>query len=205
MRCWGVAWGFSRRSSFVKMLLRYSSGYCARRLLMTIEKPTYIVAELPDELSVWVKSIRATFEPAISHMAEEVTLTGSSGIGVLTEGQDLHEVGNKIQEVIKGKTDFSFKLLGIGNFEGTDIFFLEPEREGFDQLHNALRESDIEFEGNSFPYKPHCSLKGFTPLQVGQRERLESLDVPEGSYQVKCISVYEIENMQPQKLLSFGL
>lgn len=172
---------------------------------MVIEKPSYIVAELPDDLALWVREVRQRFEPAIAHMPEEITLTGSSGVGTLLEGQALKDVGKNIQKAIAGKTHFSFKLLGIAKFKGTDIFFAEPERAGFDALHNALKSSSLRFKKTPFPYKPHCSLKGYTALEAGQREALEALKVPEGSYQLKSISVYELEQMKPRKLLSFML
>ena len=165
--------------------------------------PSYIVAELPTELAAWVKSIRETYEPAIAHLPEEITLTGSSGVGAIVEGQALNEVGKKIERAIKGKLQFTFSILGINHFRGTDIYYAEPEREGFDQLHKALKDSGIKFKKSPYPYNPHCSLKGYTPLEAGQKEELESLVVPKGKYQIKCISVFEMENMQPRKLLSF--
>jgi len=170
---------------------------------MVIKKPSYIVAELPDELALWVRNVRERFEPALVPMPEEITLTGSSGVGPLLKGQALSDVGRKIQKAIKGKTEFSFALLGISHFKSTDIFFAQPEREGFDTLHNALKTSGLEFKESPFPYNPHCSLKGITALEAGQREALEALQVPEGKWQLKRISVYEVEAMKAKKLLSF--
>lgn len=165
--------------------------------------PSYIVAELPEELAAWVRSVREAYEPAITHLPEEITLTGSSGVGVMVEGQALKDVGQKIERAIKGKTQFAFSILKISHFKGTDIYYAEPEREGFDQLHEALKDSGIKFKKSPYPYNPHCSLKGYTPLEAGQKEELETLAVPKGKYQIKCISVFEMENLQPKKLLSF--
>lgn len=169
---------------------------------MKIEKPTYVVAELPDELATWVKEVRQTFEPAIAHLPAEITLAGSSGVGPLREGQTLTEIDHEVRRGTKEKTGFTFSLIGISNFEGTDMFFAEPEREGFDALHTALKKSNLEFREIPHPYNPHCSLKGFTPLKRGQREALEALDIPKGRFQIKCIAVYEMDAMKPRKLLS---
>ena len=169
---------------------------------MLIEKPTYVVAELPNELSEWVEGVRQRFEPATAHMPAEITLAGSSGVGPIREGQNLTSIAREVERVTRGKTDFTFKLLGVSNFEGTDIFFLKPERAGFDTLHTALKTSEIIFHKIPYPFNPHCSLKGFTPLVSGQREGLEALDVPQSEFQIECISVYEMDGMQPRKLLS---
>ena len=172
------------------------------RSSLRVKKPTYIVAELPGELAHWVKEVRQAFEPAIAHLPAEITLAGSSGMGPILEGQILTNVAREIKHAIRGKTDFSFRFLGVSNFEGTDIFFAKPEREGFDLLHTALKKSKVEFKETPYPFNPHCSLKGFTPLEAGQREALEALDVPEGEFHIKCVAVYEMDETQPRKLLS---
>jgi hypothetical protein len=40
---------------------------------MKISKPTYIVAELPETISEWVKSVRKKVGPAISHFPVEIS------------------------------------------------------------------------------------------------------------------------------------
>jgi hypothetical protein len=64
--------------------------------------------------------------------------------------------------------------------------------------------SGLEFEANPFPFNPHCSLKGFMPLQPGNRERLEQLVIPAEPFTIQSIAVYELENMQPTRLLQVG-
>ena len=167
---------------------------------MVITKPTYIVAELPDDLASWVEAVRERFEPAIAHMPQEITLAGSSGVGPLVRGQDIADVHAQVEAAVADKTDFLFRLVQIGNFEQTDIYFVEPERNGFLELHHALKASRIAFENNPFPYHPHCSLKGFTPLRPGEREALTSLPLPSGTFRIRCVSIYEMDGMNPRKL-----
>ena len=169
-----------------------------------VTKPTYIVAELPDKLATWVNDVRAAVEPDISHLPAEITLAGSSGIGPLAPGQRLNMVQDEVLKALEGKVSFTFELTGINRFDGTDIFFAEPERAGFERLHLALKASKLKFLPNAFPYIPHCSLKGFTSLQTGQRDMLESLSVPPSRHRIKAVSVYEMDDMQPLKLLSLS-
>jgi hypothetical protein len=84
---------------------------------------------------------------------------------------------------------------------GTEIFFAAPEPEPFDALHAAIVASGIAFGPSRFSYNAHCSLKGFTPLQPGQREALESIAVPLAPFTINTVSVYEIAGMQPKRLI----
>lgn len=172
---------------------------------VVINKPTYIVAELSGEAAAWVQKIRETFEPAIAHMPQEITLAGSSGVGPIALGQTLTDVSRKLEQVVAGKTDMLFRFIRIGCFENTDIFYAQPERETFDELHAAIKASGIVFENSPHPYTPHCSLKGFTPLQPDQREQLEALDVPSDIFGIESVSIYEMDAMQPHKLFAITL
>jgi 2'-5' RNA ligase superfamily len=169
-----------------------------------ITKPSFIVAELPDPIANWVKFARQILEPGIAHMPAEITLAGSSGVGPLKIGQNLEDIERTLCEVLEQRLPFEARFLRVGNFSNTEIFFLEPARKLFDELHSLIANSDLEFEANSFPFNPHCSLKGFTPLQPGDRERLEQLVIPAELFTIRSVAAYELENMQPKRLLQVG-
>jgi 2'-5' RNA ligase superfamily len=171
---------------------------------MLVTKPTFIVAELPEQIADWVTSVRQELEPGIAHMPCEITLAGSSGVGPLKIGQKLKDVERVLSELLEHRLPFESRFLRIGNFPNTEIFFLEPAREPFDELHSLIAKSALEFAANPFPFNPHCSLRGFTPLQPGDRERLEQLVFPAGPFLIQSVSVYELEDMQPKRLLQVG-
>jgi 2'-5' RNA ligase superfamily len=168
---------------------------------MLVTKPTFIVAELPEKIAAWVTSVRQELEPGIAHMPAEITLAGSSGVGHLKVGQTLEEVERILSKLLEQRLPFEARFFRINHFPNTEIFFLEPAREVFDELHKLIVNSALEFEANSFPFNPHCSLRGFTPLQPGDRERLEQLVFPAGPFLIQSVSVYELEDMQPKRLL----
>jgi 2'-5' RNA ligase len=168
---------------------------------MFVTKPTFIVAELPEAIAAWVKSFRQKLEPAIAHMPAEITLAGSSGVGHLKIGQSLEDIEKTLSELLERRLPFETRFLRINHFSNTEIFFLEPTREPFDELHSLIANSALEFEANPFPFKPHCTLKGFKPLQPGDRERLEQLVIPAEPFLIQSVAVYELEQMQPKRLL----
>jgi hypothetical protein len=169
-----------------------------------ITKPSFIVAELSEEIAACVTSVRRDLEPAIAHMPAEITLAGSSGVGSLKIGQSLEDVERILSELLEQRLPFESRFLCVGNFPNTEIFFLEPVREPFDELHLLLTTNALEFEANLFPFNPHCSLKGFTPLQPGDCERLERLVIPADLFKIHSVAVYELEHMQPKRLLQIG-
>jgi 2'-5' RNA ligase len=169
---------------------------------MLVAKPTFIVAELPEAIADWVKSVRQELEPGIAHMPCEITLAGSSGVGHLKIGQNLEEIERILSELLEYRLPFEARFLRVGSFPNTEIFFLEPAREVFDELHLLIANGALEFEANPFPFNPHCTLKGLRPLQSGDRERLEQLAIPARPFLIQSVAVYENENMQPKRLFA---
>jgi hypothetical protein len=171
---------------------------------MQITKPTFVVAELPPDIAAWVRETRLTFEPAISHLPAEITLAGSSGVGPISAGQSIESIRSRLEAAVAGRVPFEARFTGIGNFPGTGIFFASPEPEPFIALHNAIVSSGIAFGSSAFTYCPHCSLKGFTALRPGEREALNTLPVPTAPFNIRTVSVYEMEHLQPNLLFSTG-
>ena len=171
--------------------------------VVQITKPSFVVAELPDPIAAWVRSTRSAFEPGIAQLPAEITLAGSSGVGPISPGQALDAVRAALASALAGRLPFDARFHGIDNFPGTGIFFAAPEPEPFAALHVAIAKSGVAFAPSPFPYRAHCSLKGLTPLRPGQREALTALSVPDGPFTIRSISVYEMDRMQPHRLLSF--
>jgi hypothetical protein len=167
-------------------------------------KPAFIVALLPESTAAWIHETRRTFEPAIAGMPVEITLAGSSGVGPISPGQDVERTRSILESTVAGRLPFDARFTGIDNFPGTEIFFAAPEQEPFVGLHRDIADSGIAFQPSAFPYRAHCSLKGFTPLRPGQRAALLALSVPSQPFTIRTISVYEIEGMRPTLVFSIG-
>jgi hypothetical protein len=169
-----------------------------------ITRPTFIVAELPDEVAAWVRTIREAFEPAIAHLPAEITLAGSSGVGPISQSQDIASVRSRLESALAGRLPFAARFEGIGSFPGTEIFFASPEPAPFAALHQAIVNSGIAFGPSAFPYRPHCSLKGFTPLRPGERDALDGLSVPAEPFTIRRVSVYEMDRRPATLLVSIA-
>lgn len=171
---------------------------------MQITKPAFVVAELPGPIAAWVREMRGQFEPGIAHLPAEITLAGSSGVGPIAPGQSIASVQEMLTAALVGRIPFEGRFISIGNFPDTEIFFAAPEPEPFHSIHDAIVASGIAFGPSRFNYSAHCSIKGFTPLRPGQREAIESIAVPSGTFVISTVSVYEMAGMQSTRLFSVG-
>ena len=155
---------------------------------------------MPKEISDWVISLRQKVDPALLHMPVEITLSGSSGVGTLIEGQNFDRIKNLLVDSFANTLPFEFSFRGITTFPKTEIYYLDPDPDIFRSMHAKLAESDLEFKESPFPYSPHCSVAGFTPITDETRAIIRAADSPKGKHTVSSISIYRNEKMNPVEL-----
>lgn len=161
---------------------------------MKISSPTYLIAELAGDVVPLVSTMRKRFNPDHLYWPADITIAGSSGVGTLKEGQDINEVVEHLTPIVQEYGFSDLKFLGVGRFPTTGIYYLMPEREKFDRLHEAVVGSAVEFNENAWPYNPHCTLRWQEEDAPDCRDLFESLAVPAESV-IKCFSLY-----QPQRI-----
>lgn len=155
---------------------------------MIIAKPTYLIAELSGEVVPLVNRFRAEYNPERVAWPVDITIAGSSGVGVLDEGEDVEDVIRKLSPVVEKNFFSEVHFLEIGNFPGTGSYFLFPERCVFDNFHKDVIESGVKFKNSPFPYTPHCTLKEGRPM--ASDKVFEALEFPEIS-RIECFSLYQ--------------
>ena len=127
-------------------------------MAMKIDKPTYLIAELEGDIEKYVTDLRNQFNPERVLWPIDITIAGSSGLGPIFEGQALNLVISVIEKVISTFYFDDVVFNELDRFTNTGIYFLKPTRDKFDVLHEALNESKVLFNANSWPYNPHCTL-----------------------------------------------
>ena len=114
---------------------------------MQIEKPTYLIAELGGDVVPLVLEMRQRFNPDNQYWPADITIAGSSGVGTLKLGQDLAHVVEKFSPIIERLAFTELAFSTVERFPDTGIYYLNPERQKFDRLHQAIIGSDVEFDG----------------------------------------------------------
>lgn len=167
---------------------------------MQIENPTYIVAELSKDAADWVYQTRSMIDPDNAFMPQEITLTGSSGIGSVIAGQKLSDVTAVLDKILDKLDTTEFEFLEISKFPGVPVYFAKPEPALFKQLHADVTSSTIQFEEHEFPYNPHCTIKAFTEVTQAHLDYLDKLNVPVGKHRIDKIAIYEKRDGKPVKI-----
>jgi 2'-5' RNA ligase len=158
-----------------------------------IAHPSFIVAEIPEPVRSQVQALRDSLKTLTAKLPVEITLAGSSGAGPIPAGTDLALVQRHLDETLRKIAPFRARFSAIRTFPNTAIFYLEPlDRSPFDQLHQVLRSSGIPFSATQWPYNPHCTLRGGTPLSVEVAAELLGRSFPQEEFWINTVSVYHI-------------
>ena len=138
---------------------------------------TYIVLPVPSPIAEHVMAIRTesqdTFRMALP---VEVTVAGSSGMGIIQENQDPEEVFRLVDKVCATTPPIRVRFGPVRRFPGSDIFVVQPiNSQPFYQLHQRIATSGIKFGVSPFAYTPHCTLRSRSPVtQIEARRLLKS-------------------------------
>ena len=159
---------------------------------MKINKATYLIAELQGEIEDYVFKLRSKFNPDRTSWPTDITIAGSSGIGTITEGQDLDTVVTQLESALEQHAFNKVTFEDISRFPNTGIYILNPVRKAFDALHEAVKNINIEFNENPWPYNPHCTL-----CAMGENSELLENEFSQATFPtsatIRCFSLYQPE------------
>lgn len=168
----------------------------------TIDFPAYIVLELPEPIASTTRRYRELFDKERSSLTAELTLTGSSGTGIISLGQSLDDVLALVDKTAAANEPFEAAFEKVKYFPSTATYYLSfREPAPFQRLHDAFAKSGIRFEPSPYPFTPHFTLK--LHKEPGQEElsKLLSLKPPEGSFILDTVAVYCLpEPLKPELL-----
>lgn len=166
--------------------------------------PTYIVLDLPPPIREWVSAVRSKFDAYQAQLPPEITVAGSSGIGVLSENQESEFVFRAVEKVASEFLPIHTAFVSIERFPKVPIFWLKPRaREPFDLLHKALTAADIKFCSNPFPFNPHCTLSSTVQHCDERVSELLELSVSRKSFVLATLSIYQLVDNRAILLRSF--
>jgi hypothetical protein len=126
---------------------------------MNFTHPTYVILPIKPPISDQVLTLRERYGYPLA-IPVEVTVAGSSGVGVLAPDQDPAVVVEILENIASSTRVFRTEFGDVRRFPGTSIFWLSLKDESpFRTIHQRLKESGIHFQPSPFPYQPHCTLQ----------------------------------------------
>lgn len=157
---------------------------------MKLSIPTYLIAELAGDVVPLVKEMRERFNPNNVYWPADITIAGSSGVGPIKIGQNLEDVVSQLTPIIREYYFKELKFISINCFPDTGIYYLAPKRGKFDEMHQAVIRSGVEFNDSEWPYNPHCTLRWCDDDSPECSELFETMSLPVNSA-IECFTLYQ--------------
>ena len=156
------------------------------------ETPTYIVLDLPAPVSAQVHAMRERYDRRIASLPVEITIAGSSGIGVLSRDQQPERVFDIVESVGRKFLPFRAAFVAVSRFPEVPVFWLKPgNRVPFDVLQSALIAAGLRFEPHRFAYNPHCTISASVALNPAQERQLLNEAFPTDEFLLSRLSLYQ--------------
>ena len=172
----------------------------------SFQHDTYIVLDLPKKVAEDIMRIRIQNKDEIrSALPAEITVIGSSGVGVLKRDQDPQNVYKIIDDIAKDTAPLHLKFNEVERFTGTDIFVMKLDDETeIRRLHECFKNSAMKCKESQFPYTPHCTLRSRSPITDEEVETIMKTRI-EDEFVVDTLSVYTMDKLPMTKLYSVKL
>lgn len=156
------------------------------------EAPTYIALDLPSRVAAQVRTLRQRYDVQTARLPVEITIAGSSGIGVLARDQQPDRVFDLVESLGRKFLPFTTSFESMSRFPGVPVFWLKPrDRAPFDALQSALVAAGLRFESSPFSYTPHCSVSVSAMLTSAQETQLLHEAIPSEAFPLARLSLYQ--------------
>ena len=168
---------------------------------MSFVADTYVCLDIPQPFAQFIKDVRVHYRDEFrAALPIEITVAGSSGIGVFERMQGEKVVFTMLDTIAKETSPIETSFRKVVRFPGTDIFvFLLTNTTSLQALHERIATSGILFNPSPFPFTAHCTLQSRSPITEAEAEELLSLQIP-GHFLLDTISVYMLDKL-PMSLL----
>jgi 2'-5' RNA ligase len=156
--------------------------------------PTYIVLDMPAEVCAHVRRLRERFSPLLAPLPVEITLVGSSGVGVLASDTSSTEAFDTLERIAGETAPLSVTFGAMASFAGSGVYYFPPvDPTSWEQLHRAFATSGLRFAPSPFPFTPHLTAVN---LGVAHSPELAATALslsPPPSGETAILSMYSLE------------
>jgi len=162
----------------------------------------FIVADLRGAEADRIAALIREIDPKFANtFGPHVTLTGSSGAGVLPLGTPVSEIRAALESVADAVAPLDFVFGAPERFPATNIIMLPlPVHGPVRWLHDRIAMSGLPFAAPKFAFTPHCTVHFFRTMsdEAWQRARRFRVRAP---IHVERIQAYATRAPQPATLL----
>jgi 2'-5' RNA ligase len=167
---------------------------------------TFVVVDLPDAVVQHVRDLRRRYGSARQFLPVEITIAGSSGVGVFDPTQDAEAALATLRHVARDARPFAVAFSGVARFPDSGVFYYAlADTAPFVELHHRVVASGLRFAPSPFPFSPHLTIDTFDDAPPDLERELLALPVPAGAHAVDTLSVYSLKGWDCRRVTSYPL
>jgi 2'-5' RNA ligase len=156
---------------------------------LQLDRPTYVVIAMPPEVAAHVAALRAKYRPAYERLPVEITVIGSSGVGVLDADQSSDDVVHILETVATRTAPFRVRFEPLTTFPNTNVCYFPPvPADPFKVLQASLVSGGLRAGSSPYPYSPHLTMARLDDA-TKVAEVLAAIPPP-GEYLLDQLAVY---------------
>jgi 2'-5' RNA ligase len=158
-------------------------------------KRPFIVLDVPPPMAERIFALRRHFGSWRVALPVEITLVGSSGLGVLRYHEsELETIFDTLDGMARRFAPIVTHFSSVAMFPGTRVFYFVPDNAApFLTLQAALVESGLRFERSPFPFTPHCTIADLETVAEELPSGFQALAQPDTEIVLDTLSVYNLD------------
>src|SRR6185503_18998593 len=165
---------------------------------------TFVVIDMPLEVERHVRQIRQRYGSARQFLPVEVTIAGSSGVGVFAAEQDAEAALDIVNGIAASTGAFAVEFQDVRRFPGSSVFYFAlKDANRVILLHERLVRAGLLFNASPYPFSPHLTIDAFDEPTPELERELLSLPVPRGRHFLESLSVYSLKGWDCRLVRSF--
>lgn len=177
-------------------------------MMMRFEHDTYVTFDMPTaRWTEQVLELRKKYDPDRAELPVEITIIGSSGVGVFENDQNPSQVFALLEKVAFELAPITCSLQRIETFPDTNLFYLAPSQaEKFDYVQKRIVATGLRFKETPFSFTPHCTVANLRTedLEIGEQE-IRKLPIPIEHITLDEMRVYSLNKFDCQLLFRTNL
>ena len=166
---------------------------------------TFVVLDLSPEAERHVRDIRRRYGSARQYLPAEVTVAGSSGVGVFAPEQDRDAALTQVAAIARATQPFTLSFDRVARFPDSDVFYWAiRDVAPVVAVHERLRDSGLSFTATPFPFSPHLTVDVFEGPSAELQAELLALPSPP-DVTVATMTVYSLEGWILKRVARYPL
>ena len=149
---------------------------------------------MPTDIGEYVRGLRQRFSPLLAPLPVEITLVGSSGVGVLASDTAPADAIAVIERIAAATAPLQVAFGPIATFPGSGVYYFPPVSPlPWEQLHRMFATSGLRFAPTPFLFTPHLTAVKFDVPEPAELAATALALAPPPPGEAAALSLYTLD------------